>query len=140
MIKQVIDSPSLVGTIQQITEKPTKYGPSFYWEFKNEKGEKYLGFTETSLKLGNRLWTWLYCLGYEVKTGENFDLDTLQGTKCKIYLGGKSNAVSAIIRSDIPASRPQPSSTQTVQKVAPAPVQDIPPVVSTGDEIENLFS
>ena len=140
MIKQVIDSPSLVGTIQQITEKPTKYGPSFYWEFKNEKGEKYLGFTETSLKLGNRLWTWLYCLGYEVKLGETFDLDSLRGTNCKIYLGGKSNAVSAIIRSDITGSRPQSVSTSAVTKVTPTPVQDTPPVVSTGDEIENLFS
>lgn len=139
MIKQVIDSPSLVGTIQQITEKPTKYGPSFYWEFKNEKGERYLGFTETSLKLGNRLWTWLYCLGYEVKSGESFDTDKLQGTKCKIYLGGKSNAVSAIIRADI-TSTPAPISNVTTTKKNPEPAPEPPPVVSTGDEISALFS
>lgn len=135
MIKQAIDSPSLVGTIQQISEKPTKYGPSFFWEFKNEKGERYLGFTETSLKLGNRLWTWLYCLGHEVKAGESFNLDKLQGTKCKIYLGGKSNSVSAIIRAEI--------SSASILNVPVSPVKaspEPPPVASTGDEIENLFS
>ena len=134
MIKQVQTTNNFKATIKRVVERKGKYGPCLFWEFHDEKSNSYIGFTESLLKLGNRTWTWLHCLGYHLNENESFNFEDLQGQECYAYAGGKTGTISIVTKEGTQPSK----SSQSLDTTSP----DLPPQPegSVKDEVDKLFS
>jgi len=138
MIRQNKDMPKYDSKLDDVVERSGKYGPYLLWSFKDTQGNRWVGFTEAVLTFGNRLWTWLYCLGFYVQPGDSFDLSSLKGKDCLIIIGGKGSTVSAVVPlGNTAVTRdwtppPPPEQTKPVEPEAPTPAK-------VQDEVERLF-
>jgi hypothetical protein len=133
MIKQVQGSPSSEACIDEINERTGKYGPYLLWSFKDSSNNRFVGFTESVVKPGNRTWVWLYgLLGVAHKEGDTVDFDSLRGTKCQILLNQKDSTVAMITR--VGSGTAAPISEEPPQQAVPDQV-----VPESGDAT-GLFS
>jgi len=96
MIKQVQGSQTQDVHIDDISERSGKFGPYLLWSFKDTSNNRWVGFTETVIRMGNRTWTWLYSLGIVSDENDSIDFDSLKGTVCKVYLSQKDSTVIMI--------------------------------------------
>ena len=155
MIKQNQDTSKFDAKLEDVVERSGKFGPYLLWSFKDTSGNRCVGFTEANLKFGNRLWVWLYCLGFYIQPGDSFDLTSLKGQNCLIILGGKDNTVSAVVPIGNTAgvknwTTPPPTepgrNVELEQKKTPTPVQQPTPedeqkaTAKVQDEVDRLFN
>ena len=136
MIKQVQSSQVVDVHIDQIGEKQGKFGPYLLWAFKDGKNNRYVGFTETIVRPGNRVWVWMYGIGKYLEVGDSLDFESLKGLLCRAYLNPKDSTVltiTSVIKSPV-KDRAETTSDQVKDSVTPEE-----PIPSEGDA-SGLFS
>lgn len=89
MIKEIGSRDFYTAEVVKVVERSGKKGPYLLWEFQDENGEKRVGFTDANIVLGDRTWTWFKMLGLSVRVGEKFELDSLIGLDCYIFMDDK---------------------------------------------------
>jgi hypothetical protein len=91
MIKPILQGRTVIAVLQGVVEREGDYGPFLFWEFKDGT-KKYVGFTESEIIEGNKLWVLLTGFGVtkeELMVSKTIDLDKFKGQKFTLYLQEK---------------------------------------------------
>jgi len=120
LIKKVILGNEVEAFLNSISEREGKYGPYMMWEFLDKNDVRYVGFTETVIVPGNKLWVWLQSLGYTLNVDDTFDFSCLGRLKCRIFLRKRDKVVvhiTSITSSEESSELPTKQSVNQIQKI-----------------------
>lgn len=107
----------ILADLSKVTERQGKTGPYLMWEFFDEHNNRYVGFTDASVIMGGRTWTWLCMLGVHLDVGAQIDLSQLTSIECLIFVEGEKDIVRMVARADKLLKKEEPKQTKTPTSV-----------------------